>query len=128
MTYSRKELREIYEALLLRGMLEDELRHEKGMEPIGPRPLMLRLGSLLRMSDAQIERMTDVMDGSLWEHAWYVFTDEWAWFRARQDVEKELRGTVLTEEALQERLERKYNEEFERYVKEIEMKEPRKTV
>lgn len=128
MTYSRKELREIYEALLLRGMLEDELRHEKGMEPIGPRSLMLRMGTLLGISDAQIERMTDVMDGSLWEHAWYVFTDEWAWFRARQDVEKELRGTVLTEEALQERLERKYNEEFERYVKEIEMKEPRKTV
>jgi hypothetical protein len=128
MTFSRQELREMYEAMKLRGMMEDELRHEKGLEPVGSRPMLDRIQGLLGISDGQIERTEDILEASLWEHAWYVFTDEWAWYRARQDVEKELRGQAISEDALQERMERKYNEEFERYVKEIEMKEVRKTV
>lgn len=134
LTFTRQELRDVYEAMVLRAMIEDELRREKGLEPVASRPLLERAEKMLALSDTQVERTAEMVDSGLWEHAWYVFTDEWAWFRARQDVEKELRGRSLSEEALRERMEQKYTQEFERYVKEIDMKEvaskgksPRKT-
>ncbi|MEO5927284.1 MAG: hypothetical protein ABIO72_01145 [Patescibacteria group bacterium] len=123
LSFSRPQLREIYEALLLRTSLEDELRREKGLEAVAPNPLLARLEGLLVVPEAQIERFGEAVEESLWEHAWYTFTDEWAWFRAHQDVEKELDGKETSEEIFHQRVEQKYTADFERYVEEIDMKD-----
>jgi len=127
LSFSREEVRELHEALLLRSMVEDELRREQGLEPVAMRPLLARVEQLLNLSDKQVERITERLDTGLWEHAWYVFTDEWAWYRARQDVEKELNGSPISEQDMRERMEQKYHDEFERYVREVEMKDPTPT-
>src|SRR5690349_20885789 len=127
LSFSREEVRELHEALLLRSMVEDELRREQGLEPVAMRPFLARVEQLLNLSEKQVERVTERMDAGLWEHAWYVFTDEWAWYRARQDVEKELKGEILSEPDMRERMEQKYHDEFERYVREVEMKDPTPT-
>ena len=123
LTYSRQELREIYEALLLRTALEDELRRAKGLEAVQPHPLLSRLEGLLSVNEAAIERFSEAVDDNLWEHAWYTFTDEWAWFRARQDVEKDLAGKATSDEQLNQLVEEQYTKEFERYVGEVDMKD-----
>lgn len=123
LTFSRQELRELYEALLLRTLLEDGLRREKGLEAVGPNPLIAKLEGMLGVKEGQVERFTEAVDENLWEHAWYTFTDEWAWFRAHQDVEKELDGKTLADDAFHHLVEQKYTADFDRYVQEIDMKD-----
>jgi hypothetical protein len=124
LTFSRQDLREVYEAMVVRAELEDELRRERGLEPVASRPMLTRIEGMLALSERQVEQVADVVDEGLWEHAWYTFTDEWAWFRARQDVEKEIGATItLPEEKMRGRIEEKYQADFERYVAEIDMKD-----
>lgn len=123
---TRAEALELFTAMMQRSLLEDDLRREKGLEPIGPRPVFHRLLSLLRVTHAQVEKWEEAVDTELWEHAWYTFTDEWAWFRAAQEVERELGDQLrVTDQAsLQRQIERQYTKDFEKYVGEIDMKEP----
>lgn len=120
---TRQELLEIQEALAMRAMVEDDLRQEEGLEPVDRRLLLERIDQLLNANEEQIKRLEDRLDQDLWHHAWYSYTDEWAWYRARQDVLREL-GEVAArtqEVTIDERAHRRYHEKFEDYVKEIDM-------
>lgn len=123
LAFSRPELREVYEALLLRTALEDSLRREKGLEAVQPNPLLAKLEGLLAIKESSLEKFGEAIDENLWEHAWYTFTDEWAWFRAHQEVEKELDGKTTSDKIFHQRVEQKYTEHFDRYVQEIDMKD-----
>jgi hypothetical protein len=123
MQMTREELLELHASVVQRAMLEDDIRREKGLEPISRQPLLEKLDALLGLTDAQEDRISRELDDELWEHAWFAFTDEWAWYRAMQAVEQELGAERLTldSERLRERIERRYQKDFERFVKEIEM-------
>lgn len=119
---SRSEAFELHAALVSRAMLEDDLRREKGLEPVSARPALERLDALLRMNEKQEEALAHAMDDELWEFAWYRFTDEWAWYRAAQEVEKDIGSTnTLSRRELQQRIEMRYERDFETFVKELEM-------
>lgn len=133
MQLSREELRELQQALLTRAMLEDNLRAETAQEPVEHR-LLERIDDLLGEPAETREKQNLQAEEELWEHAWYTFTDEWAWYRARQDVDAEVekQKTTLTEAERLSRTESRYQKKFEAYVSEVDMlggapKEKRKT-
>ena len=120
---TRQELLEIQEALAMRAMVEDDLREEEGLEPVDRRLLLERIDQLLNANEGQLKSLEDRMDQELWHHAWYSYTDEWAWYRAREDVLKELGATAAStsEATADDLIHRRYHEKFEDYVKEIDM-------
>jgi len=123
MQMTREELLELHASVVQRAMLEDDIRREKGLETVSRRPLLDKLDTLLGLTDAQEDTISHEIDDELWEHAWFAFTDEWAWHRATQSVKQELRmeHATLSEDRLRERIERRYQKDFERFVKELEM-------
>ena len=64
-------------------------------------------------------------EDDLWNYAWYVYTDEWAWHRAKDETIKELgkKSTSLKSDALDRLVEERYEKNFETYIREIDMKE-----
>jgi len=125
LSFTRSELLELHRALLSRVFVEDELRREKGLEEVGERPLISKIETLLRLGSDEAHRLVHEVDDELWEYGWYVVTDEWAWFRALQEERRALGPTFdrMDEKELRVRVERRYQKEFERFVREIEMKE-----
>ena len=123
LTLSRQELQELQEALAMRTMVEDDLRREEGLEAVGRRLLLAKIDQLLNASETHVARLEDRMDEELWRHAWYAYTDEWAWYRARKDVLRELGPLAAnTAEATVEELTHgRYHDKFEDYVQEIDM-------
>lgn len=125
LSLTRRELLEIYAALAERAILEDVVREEKGLEPVGSRNIMERIEQLLRLPEVQSQRMAASLEDDLWEYSWFAFTGEWAWFRAYSEVRKELseKKHSVTDAKFMELVERKYRKDFDTYVKEIEMRE-----
>ncbi|MBU1034817.1 hypothetical protein KKD42_03410 [Patescibacteria group bacterium] len=125
LSLTRRELLEIYAALAERAILEDVVREEKGLEPVGGRNIMERIEQLLRLPEVQSQRMAASLEDDLWEYSWFAFTGEWAWFRAYSEVRKELseKKHSVTDAKFMELVERKYRKDFDTYVKEIEMRE-----
>ena len=124
-TLPKKELAEIYRGLLLRHIVENEIRREEGLEE-GEFPKVLEaIENAIGLNEEEAHQMLHKMEDELWNFAWYSFTDEWAWFRARQDVLKELgaKRSGTSTDALDRKTEDKYRERFERYVMEIDMHE-----
>ncbi|OGL74334.1 hypothetical protein A3E39_04705 [Candidatus Uhrbacteria bacterium RIFCSPHIGHO2_12_FULL_60_25] len=120
---TRQELMEIQEALAMRSLVEDDLRREEGLEPVDRRLLLERIDQLLNATETQLTSLEDRMDQELWHHAWYAYTDEWAWYRARQEVLKELGALAARTAAsvIDDLVHRRYHEKFEDYVREIDM-------
>ena len=122
---SRNELRELHRATLARFLIESTLRQEQGLEPPPYPPLLEKMEQLLGMSPQEAHALLHRMETELWEFSWYGYTDEWAWYRAKQEVTKEL--GALTEKTkrstLEKLIQRRYEERFEQYVNEIDMKE-----
>jgi hypothetical protein len=123
LTLSRQELLEVQEALALRAMVEDDLRREDGLEPMDRRMLLAKIDQLVNASPEQLDRLETRLDEEMWHHAWYAYTDEWAWYRARKDVLRELGPLAAgtTEATVEDLTHRRYHEKFEEYVKEIDM-------
>ncbi len=123
---SREELKEIRLALLEHAMVSDEVRKEKGDETEAEHPLLERIEALLAEPEEVMHMLDHRAEDELWEFAWYSFTDEWAWYRAKQEVEK--RGfeqkKQLSETELESATEAEYRKNFELYVSEIGMQEP----
>jgi hypothetical protein len=122
---SREELQEIHAALVQRAMVEDELRHERGQEPVERRALLERIEQLLGENEETLHEQDHALADELWEHAWYAFTDEWAHYRAKKDIERE-RGTDGKPRDLMEfekQVELRYQKNFEQYVNELAMDE-----
>ena len=128
MQMSREELMELHAAMVQRAMLEDDVRREVGLEPVARRPMLEKLDELLGFSVAQEDAIARELDDELWEHAWFTFTDEWAWFRAKQEVERDLGGaqTTIGQADLHRRIDERYQKDFDRFVKEVEMGAERK--
>lgn len=123
LTLSRQELLELQEAVAIRAMVEDDLRREEGLEAVDRRPLLQKLDQLLNATPDQIKRLDERLDEELWHSAWYSYTDEWAWYRARKDVLRELGplAASTTDTTIEELTHRRYHDKFEAYVQEIDM-------
>jgi hypothetical protein len=121
--FSRQELKEVYESLVMRALVEDDLRQEEGLEAVDRRPLIDKIGQLLAMSGERLEVLEDRLDQELWHHDWYAYTDEWAWYRARKEVLGELSSYVtgMKSQAIDDLVHRRYHEKFEEYVREVDM-------
>jgi hypothetical protein len=120
---SREELQEIHAGLIQRAIVEDELRRERGQEPVMEHPLLQKLEMLLGEREEVLHGLDHALEDEMWEYAWYAFTDEWAWFRAKTDVEKELgaESKTLDAAAFEKLVEIRYQKQFEQYVSEIDM-------
>ncbi len=124
---SREELKEIHQALLQRAMVESELRRERGLEKAGSFPLLERIEAILGDKATEIEKTESALETELWEFAWYAFTDEWAWYRAAQEVEQETKAKrqELPETETKKLIESRYKKNFKKYVAEVDMREQR---
>lgn len=120
---SREELQEIHAGLIHRAIVEDQLRRERGQEPVADRPLLQKLEMLLGEREEVLHGLDHALEDELWEYTWYAFTDEWAWFRAKADLEKELGSdrNSVDSAAFEKLVELRYRKNFDQYVSEIDM-------
>jgi len=121
--FTREELEELRLALLQRAMVEDELRLEKGQEKADRHPLLDRVEALLADDQEKLKAIDQAVEDELWEFAWYAYTDEWAWYRAAQDVNADPAAAKLAEADKKIRIEKLYKNNFDRYVAEVDMRE-----
>lgn len=122
---SREELIELHRALLRQHIIENALRKEQGLELIEPTDLLEKLEHLLHIGADDAHALMHRMEDELWEYSWYTYTDEWAWYRAKQDVLKDLRGAARakTSDEMDKLVEAQYEKQFEKYVAEVDMQE-----
>lgn len=125
-TLPKKDLADLYRGMLLRHFVENEIRREEGLEEAPEPKVLTALEVALGLNERETHDLYHRAEDELWDYAWYAYTDEWAWFRARQDVLKELgaKRTGLTQDALDRKTEDRYRERFDAYVSEIDMREP----
>lgn len=121
LSLSKNQAMECLSALLLKSALEDELRNERGQEPAEPDPLILRLATLLNIKEKAMESQLDLAEEALWEYSWFVFTNEWAWFRARQEAKKAAGQASVKETELDKQAEKIFKMKFDDFVKELDM-------
>jgi hypothetical protein len=117
------ELLEIYKALSQRAEIQHLLMQEKGTEH-PDHSLLHRVESLLGKSEPQLERLYEEADEEMWEYAWYAYTDEWAWWRAKQEAAKELGREPGASKEDEAKVEAIYNKKFEAFVAEVSMLDP----
>jgi hypothetical protein len=124
-TLPKKDLAELHRGLLLRHIVENGIRREEGLEEADEPKVLAAVESALGLNADEAHTLFHRAEDELWDYVWYSYTDEWAWFRARQEVLKELgnKRTSMTQEALDCKTEEKYRDNFERYVGEIDMRE-----
>lgn len=122
---SKQQLIEVYRSLLARFVVEDTMRREQGLEPIEYPKFLEHLEQLLQIDAEQAHQTFHKEEDELWEYSWYTFTDEWAWFRAKQDALKELgaKAKRTPTKALEAKIEAIYEERFDRYAAEVDMQE-----
>ncbi len=120
---TREQLAELHRSVLSTYIIDETFRRERGEESQDPPALLDHLEGLLEMTEQDAHRAFHDEEDRLWEYSWYAYTDEWAWHRARQETVRELGDelVLLNEEALEQRIEKTYNDHFERYTKEIDM-------
>ncbi len=125
LSFSKTQLNEVYQAVLTQYLVEEQLRREQDLESVEPPALLEQLQTLLGMNDERAHTLFHEKEDELWEYSWFRYTDEWAWFRARQDVLRELdkRISLTKRRALDEMIEERYTKNFETYVAEIGMEE-----
>lgn len=122
---NHQQILEIHRALLQRFVVEETLRREQGLEAVEYPRILEHLEQVLSLDGEKAHQLFHQEEESLWEYSWYTFTDEWAWFRARQDVMKQLgtKAKHTSRKALEELIEKAYDEKFEAYQKEVDMDE-----
>lgn len=118
---SKSQAIDLLGALMMKSVLEDELRSERGQEPAEVSPLIIRLASLLNIKEKTLDSQMDLAEDALWEYSWFVFTNEWAWFRAQQEAAKSVGQLPANEAELEKRAERIYKRKFKDFVKELDM-------
>jgi hypothetical protein len=122
---SREELVEIHAALIARAIVEDQLRSERNQEKVDQRPLLQKLEMLLGENEERLHELDHAVEDELWEYSWYAFTDEWAWFRAKRELEKELGAArkKMDDASFEKLVEMRYKKQFDQYVAEVDMLE-----
>ncbi len=123
---SKFEALECLRAFLLQAIVEEEVRSQKGLELPELSPLVARLMNMLNLSDEGMEHETDRVVDDLWEYSWYVFTSEWAWFRAQQEALRSIKKTKkivnMEDREYKQFAEKNFKRFFEKYVAELNMK------
>ncbi len=119
--FTRSELGQLHSALVMQAMMDDAIRIERGLPGLEQRPMLERIEAVLMMNEEELHLKDHAIDDTLWEYAWYMFTDEWALFRARQDVLKQFPSA--TGKIFEEKIETYYRQKFESYVLELDMRE-----
>lgn len=124
-TLPKNELEEFHRGMLFRFIAEGLIRREQGLEESEYPESLSKLEEVLGISEERAHAMLHEMEDELWDYAWYVYTDEWAWHRAKLETLKELgsKSTSLKKDALDRQIEERYEKQFENYIKEIDMKE-----
>ncbi|MDP3793292.1 MAG: hypothetical protein Q8R07_00905 [Candidatus Uhrbacteria bacterium] len=119
----RQELPELYRSLATSFMIEQILRNEQGLEPVDPPLFLQNVERLLHVAGESPSSLMEQAEEELWAHAWYIYTDEWAWFRAKEDVMRELgeRLSRTKHDVLDRLVEKTYRKKFDQYVAEIDM-------
>lgn len=122
---SKNDLQELQRSLMARYLIEAHLRREQGLEPAPYPSLLKKLEDMLGMPEVDAQKLLQQTENELWEFSWFNYTDEWAWFRARQDVMKELGNEAARTKpsSIDELVESLHYEFFDTYVKEIDMKD-----
>ncbi|MDF1497523.1 MAG: hypothetical protein P1P90_05705 [Patescibacteria group bacterium] len=122
---SKFEALECLRALLLQALVEEEVRMQKGLELPEMNSMINRLMNMLNVSEELVERETDKSADELWEYSWYVFTSEWAWFRAQQEALRAIKKNkklVNTEDVEYKHFaEKNFKKFFDKYVAELNM-------
>lgn len=120
---NREQLTELHRSLLSSYIIEETFRRERGEESKEPPALLDHLERLLELGEEEAHALFHEQEDRLWEYSWYAYTDEWAWYRARQDTEREIGDQLLltNPEALEQLIEKTYDDQFDRYSKEIDM-------
>lgn len=122
---NKQEALECLHALLMQTLVDEEVRSQKGLEPPELSSIITRLMTILGCTDQFLETETDKAGDELWEYSWYAFTNEWAWYRAKQDALKrqksDKRKNQILSEDIQKTAEKFYNAHFEKYVSELNM-------
>lgn len=120
---TREQLTTLYRSLLSNYIVEETFRRERGEESHEPPALLDHLERLLELGEEEAHAQFHEEEDRLWEYSWYAYTDEWAWYRARQDTEREIGDQLLmtNPEAVEKLIEKTYDDNFDRYTKEIDM-------
>ncbi|MBP9762421.1 hypothetical protein KBD34_02280 [Patescibacteria group bacterium] len=120
---TKEQLTELHRSVLARYVIEDTFRRERGEETEEPPALLAHLERLLDLSSEEAHALFHEEEDRLWEYSWYAYTDEWAWYRARQEVERELgeQLSLTKPDKLEALIEATYEQHFARYAKEIDM-------
>ena len=113
--FTYAELQQLHTALLTQAMIDDALRVERGLLTPERRPMLEQIEGLLHLTEEELHVKDHIVDDALWEHAWYSFTEEWAWFRAQQ------------ESTTEEETEITYRKKFEAYLGEIDMQDEKQS-
>lgn len=125
LTLPKRDLEEFHRGMLMRFVAETLVRREQGLEESEYPETLSKLEEILGISEERAHAMLHELEDELWSYAWYVYTDEWAWHRAKRETLKELgsKAMSLKREALDRLVEERYEKNFENYIKEIDMKE-----
>lgn len=120
---TREQLVDLHRALLRQHIMEETFRRERD-EPSQEAPALLtHIERQLGIAPDEAHLQFHEEEDQLWEYSWYAYTDEWAWYRARQEVEKELgiQLQLTSSERVEQLIEEEYERSFDRYTKEIDM-------
>lgn len=126
LSLTQDELYQLYQAQLSRFLVENSLRREQGLELIDPPPILERLEAMLGLNPEEAHQRFHAMEDELWQYSWFTYTDEWAWYRARQDVLKKIGPKTpqqIGPDDLETLIERRYATQFENYISEVDMHE-----
>ncbi len=125
---SREEVQILHAGLLQRALLEDELRGSRGKKSSELLDLLAKFEMLLGESEETLHQLDHQLHDQLWEYAQSVFIEEWARFRARQEVERELQVAQqqLALSAVNKLVDMQYRKHFDRFVAELDMDEVKK--
>ncbi len=125
LTLPKRELADFHRGLLMRHVAENLVRREQGLEEGDYPETLAKLEEVLGISEERAHALFHEVEDELWSYAWYVYTEEWAWHRAKTETTKELgaKAEEMKSEELDSLIEQNYEKHFESYVAEIDMKE-----
>lgn len=125
LTLPKRELVDFHRSLLQRYIAENLVRREQGLEESEYPVALTKLEEILGISEDRAHALLHETEDDLWNYAWYVYTDEWAWHRAKDDTIKELgkKAQAFKRDALDRLIQERYEKQFEEYIREIDMKD-----
>jgi len=124
-TIPKATLKDMHKSLLMQHIVEEQIRHEHGLEASDYPASLLEIEKILGISPEMARELSYEIEDQLWEYSWYTYTDEWAWFRAQKDLLKDLgeKAKQVKQDELERRIDEIYRKKFDTFVGEIDMHE-----